>query len=99
MARLTFSTQEAPLRENETHIKPDRGWFVKVYDNDKNTYDEVISILVLATGCDEEEAYIEAWEIDHLGHSVVHISYEEECRLIAEVIEEIGIRVDVCENL
>jgi hypothetical protein len=73
------------------------GWMVTVFDNDFNTYDQVIFILMVATGCDEDEAYIETWEIDHLGQSVVHIADEPECRRVAGIIATIGIRVEVSE--
>lgn len=74
------------------------GWLVTVYNNDTNTYDEVIFILMVATGCDEEEAYIETWEIDHLGQSVVHVADEPECCRVAGIIATIGIRVEVSED-
>lgn len=70
------------------------GWIVTVYNNDHNTYQEVIAILVLATRCTAEEAYIEAWEIDHYGHSVVHRASESACQAAAEIIATIGIKVE-----
>jgi len=69
-------------------------WMVIVYNNDTNTYEEVMVILMLATGCDEQEAYIEAWEIDHYGKCVVYRASSDECRGVAEVISTIGIRVE-----
>jgi ATP-dependent Clp protease adaptor protein ClpS len=74
---------------------PEPGWQVVVYDTDTNTYEEVMTVLIIATGCDAEEAYMEAWEIDHLGHSIVHAASEEECRAAAEVIKTISIPVEV----
>lgn len=86
---------ESPLHELSQLPAQDRGWHVVVYNNDTNTYEEVILILLLATHCTEEEAAIETWEIDHLGQSVVHIAGEEECQSVAEVIRTIGIKVEV----
>lgn len=85
---------EAP--EREKHVLPSSGetWMVTVYNNDSNTYEEVMTVLMLATGCCSEEAYIEAWEIDHYGACVVHRSDENECRGAAEVIAVIGIKVE-----
>jgi len=77
----------------------DRGYLVRVYNNEYNTYEEVIHILMLATQCDFEEAEIETWEVDHLGSSVVHIAAQAECETAAGVISKIGIRVEVTENL
>ncbi len=73
-------------------------WIVTVYDNDYNTYDEVMTVLMVATGCTADEAYIETWEIDHLGCCVVHHASEPECREAAEIIATIGIRVEVSKE-
>lgn len=73
----------------------DEGWIVIVYNNDHNTYDEVIDILIKATACTLEEAEIETWEVDHLGKSVVHHGEQEECERAAAVIRTIGIKVEV----
>jgi ATP-dependent Clp protease adapter protein ClpS len=78
--------------------KGDRGWLVTVYDNDFNTVDEVEHILIVATGCNAEEAQIETWEVHHLGRSVVHISDEQECQQVAAVITQIGIEVRVTKD-
>jgi ATP-dependent Clp protease adaptor protein ClpS len=75
----------------------DQGWIVTVFNNDYNTYEQVMTILMAATGCTAEEAYIEAWEIDNLGKSVVHHAGEEECRTAAKVIATIGIKVEVTQ--
>jgi ATP-dependent Clp protease adapter protein ClpS len=74
------------------------GYVVIVYNNDHNTYDEVINILQRATGCTFEEAYIETWEIDHLGKSVVHHGDADECERAAGIIRTIGIQVEVRED-
>jgi ATP-dependent Clp protease adaptor protein ClpS len=74
-------------------------WLVTVFNNETNTYEEVITILIIATSCSPEEAWIETWEIDHLGHSVVHVGNEEECCAAAEIIATIGIRVEVTPEL
>jgi len=68
---------------------------VIVYDNDYNTFDEVISILMQATGCSVQEASMETWEIHHLGKSVVHHGSRAECERAARIIATIGIRVEV----
>lgn len=87
-------TIEAPQREASTQDSRGDGWEVMVYNNDTNTYEEVIMVLMLATDCDVEEAYIEAWEIDHYGKCVVHLADESDCRSAAEIIATIGIQVE-----
>ncbi|RYG35846.1 hypothetical protein EON81_11500 [bacterium] len=68
---------------------------VVVYDNDANTVDEVMDILILATECSVEEAEMETWEVDNLGKSVVHQADQERCEEVAEIIRTIGIKVEV----
>ena len=73
-------------------------WIVTVYDNDYNSIEQVILILIKATNCSLQEAEIETWEIHTLGKSVVHHGEEEECQKVANVIAQIGIRVEVSEE-
>jgi len=40
------------------------GWIVIVFNNEVNTWEEVVSILMLATKCSLDEAEMETWEID-----------------------------------
>lgn len=82
------------LGEQPTHQR-NGGWGVTIFNNDVNTYEEVIGILMSATGCTSEEAYIEAWEVDHYGTCLVHIAAEEECKSAAKMIATIGMRVEV----
>src|SRR5579859_6234581 len=86
------------LEERDTSRGHGEGWIVVVYNNDHNTYLEVIYILIQATGCTLEEAEIETWEVDHLGQSTVHHGGQEECERAAGVIRTIGIQVEVKEE-
>ncbi len=83
--------------EDTTGTGHDFGWIVTVFNNNYNTWDEVIYILQKATGCSMDEAYIETWEIDNLGQSVVHHGSEKECEKVASIIATIGIRVEVSQ--
>ncbi len=74
------------------------GWIVTVYNNERNTWEEVVDILRKATSCSFEEAHTETWEIDNLGHSVVHQGSESECNRAADIIATIGIEVKVSEG-
>lgn len=93
---MAGGTVVLPEREvEEIQGTPGGEWRVVVFDNDHNTFDEVIGILQIATGCSLEEAEMETWEIHHQGRSIVHYAGEEECRRVAEVIATIGIQVVV----
>jgi len=81
--------------------RPDDGsigsgaWLVTAYNNDYNTFEEVIEVLQAATGCTREEAEIETWEIHHFGSCVVHRASKQECERAARVISSIGVRTSV----
>lgn len=91
-------TIETPAPVDHSRVQHAPPWIVIVYDNDKNTFEEVIEILMIATQCTVEEAEIETWEVHHLGKSVVHLGAEDECNRVADVIRTIGLRVDVREE-
>ena len=99
MADSGTATTVLPERtERESDLGGDSGFIVVVYNNEHNTYPEVISILMQATACTQEEAEIETWEVDHLGQSVVHHGGQEECDRVAAIIRTIGIHVEVKEE-
>src|SRR4051812_11808958 len=77
------------LEDDIRHIGGGDGFIVIVYDNDTNTPEEVIMILLQATGCSLEEAQMETWEVHHLGKSVVHHGSREECERAAGIIRTI----------
>lgn len=84
----------APVLDPSARVQAEPRWHVTVFDNDTNTYEEVMTVLMIATSCTAEEAYIEAWEVDHYGSCVVHRADESECRGVADVVSTIGIRVE-----
>ncbi len=66
-----------------------------VHNNDTNTFDEVIDILMYATQCDAVEAQIETWEIHHHGQAGVHFADETTCHAVAAIVASIGIKTEV----
>jgi len=89
-----MATVTLPELDHQSSTAKQEEWTVIVYNNDVNTYEEVMTVLMLATGCDAEEAYIETWEVDHYGQASVHRAPEEECNRVADVIRAIGITVE-----
>ena len=89
---------ERPEVADSNTVQGGHDWIVTVFNNEVNTYDEVMIILMAATCCTMDEAAIETWEIDHLGKSVVHHGAQKECEKAATVIATIGIRVEVSQE-
>ncbi len=74
------------------------GWMVVIFNNDESSMQEVVEILMQATNCDAQEAYIEMWEAHHYGKASVHFASEAICTEVAAVISSIGVRTEVCEE-
>lgn len=70
-------------------------WMVTIFNNDVTPFDDVIRALIHATGCDAQEAAIEAWEAHHLGKAPVHFASQTECQTAAEIIYAVGVKTEV----
>ena len=68
---------------------------VIILDNPLNTMDEVVDILMVATGCGVEEAEIEMYEAHLRGRAAVHYASKDECNQVASNISSIGIQTEV----
>jgi ATP-dependent Clp protease adaptor protein ClpS len=66
-----------------------------IFNNEANSFDEVISIIMHATSCGIEEAQIETWEAHTYGEAAVHFAAESECVRVAHTIASIGVRTEV----
>ncbi len=70
-------------------------WMVVIYNNESNSMDEVIAVLIHATGCTAEEAEIEMWEAHTFGKAPVHFASKAECDEAARIISSVGIKTEV----
>jgi len=70
-------------------------WMVVIYNNETNSMEEVVEVLMCATGCTEDEAEIEMWEAHTFGKAPVHFAAKTECDEAARVISSIGIKTEV----
>lgn len=82
------------LAPQESNVQTGR-YMTVIYNNDTNTVDEVIAVLMVATGCDFEEAAIETWEAHHFGLAPVHFADREECKTVATIVGSIGVETEV----
>jgi hypothetical protein len=73
-------------------------WMVVIYNNDTNSMDEVVEILMFATGCNSEEAQIETWEAHTYGKAPVHFATKIECDDVAAIIAAIRIKTEVARE-
>ncbi len=92
MKRMSQTVLEPEVVDSQTGSA---GWMVVIYNNESNSMDEVLSILMTATSCTAEEAYIEMWEAHTFGKAAVHFSGRAECDRVAEIISSIGVKTEV----
>jgi len=70
-------------------------WMVVIYNNESNSMEEVVVILMSATGCNAEEAHIEMWEAHTFGKAPVHFADRAKCEDAAAIIASIGVKTEV----
>ena len=68
---------------------------VVIFNNETNSMEEVVEILIRATGCDVQEAEIEMWEAHTFGKAPVHFAAKTVCEEAARVISSVGIKTEV----
>jgi ATP-dependent Clp protease adapter protein ClpS len=68
-------------------------WAVRVIDNDRNTYEQVMRVTIEALGIGVEDAYAVAWTVDHEGSCVVVEAPRAQAEAVAAHIRTIGIEV------
>lgn len=66
-----------------------------IFNNETNSFDEVIDAIMIATSCGLDEARIETWEAHTYGQAAVHFDSEAECMRVASMISTIGVRTEV----
>lgn len=71
---------------------------VVIHNNDHTTMEDVVMVLMAATGCDLQEAYMETWEAHHYGKAPVHFADEVECHEVARIIATVGVATTVCKE-
>jgi len=71
---------------------------VVIFNNDYTPIDDVIRVLMEATGCTPEEAYMETWEAHHYGQAPVHFAGEAACLAVAAIIDRIGVKTAVMKE-
>lgn len=70
-------------------------WMVVIFNNDHTPMDDVIEVIMRATGCGLDEAYMEMWEAHTFGKAPCHFAAQSECQDVAATISAIGVETEV----
>lgn len=94
----TPSTYELPSLGDWTDIREgldiNGPWIVILYNCECHTFDDVIGILQVATGCTVDEAEFLALKVHHEGRAIVFDGTHEECDRVARIIGSIRLQVE-----
>jgi len=87
-----------------THRRPDlfdetthsllSDYIVIVFDNEYNTWEEVIGILQKATGCSLDAAEAITYEAHLTGRAIAYNGTQEECERVAGILRQIRLQVE-----
>jgi ATP-dependent Clp protease adapter protein ClpS len=69
-------------------------WVVILYNCDCHTFDDVIEVLCIATGCTVDEAAALALRVHEEGRAIVFDGTQAECERVAEIIGSVKLQVE-----
>lgn len=102
--KFTFSKTTIKLENNqETIAEPEEISTLDVeipakvilFNDDWHTFDEVITQLIKAIQCSEEQAESLAWEVHNNGKAVVFEGELSECLRVSSILEEIALHTQI----
>ncbi len=68
---------------------------VILFNDEVHTFDEVITQIIKATGCDVAKAEALTWEVHHRGKAVVYTGEITKCVQVSHVLEEIELSTQI----
>ncbi len=81
-----------PMRERQENLEVHKDrWMTVIYNNDFTPIDVVVTAVMLATDCSQEEAAMETWEAQYYGKAPIHFATESECARVAIVMHSVGV--------
>lgn len=83
------------LVEEETEERTDSPWRVILYNDEVHTFDDVITQIIKATGCNTAKAEELAWKVHTNGKAAVYEGSFEECFRVQGVLREIQLVTEI----
>ncbi len=68
---------------------------VILFNDEVHTFDEVITQIMKATGCNVSKAEALTWEVHHRGRAVVYTGEITKCVQVSHVLEEIQLSTQI----
>lgn len=93
MSELHPAPQSETDVTEETKVHPPAK--VILFNDEVHTFEEVISQIMKATGCDQPRAEALTWEVHHAGKANVFEGPMPECLRVSGVLEEIALHTQI----
>ena len=97
--QLNGTTTTPVLEPIEVDSTGSNRFALKVFNNETANWQQIISVLMLATKCTQDEAYAETWEIDKFGSALVHFGTKEVLEPMVPIIGRYAVSEIVPEFL
>lgn len=68
---------------------------VILFNDEMHTFEEVISQIIKATGCDLASAEALTWEVHHRGKAMVFVGEMRRCVKVSSILEEIDLTTQI----
>jgi ATP-dependent Clp protease adapter protein ClpS len=75
---------------------PASGWMTILFNDEVHTFQEVAQQLVKAVRCSLEKGLAFANVVHHTGSAIVYRGPKERCEAVADVLEQIRLKTQVC---
>ncbi|HRS01760.1 MAG TPA: ATP-dependent Clp protease adaptor ClpS [Bacteroidota bacterium] len=102
--KIEFSKTEIKLENNQETVEiPEEITTLDVeipakvilFNDDWHTFDEVITQLIKAIQCSNEQAESLAWEVHNKGKAIVFEGELSECLRVSSILEEIALHTQI----
>lgn len=99
MNTLNLEYHSGPMEwadpENDTLVDVGLATRVILYNDEEHTFDEVISQIIVATGCSYDHAEGLTYEVHLVGKAMVFEGQIPECLRVSGILEEIALQTQV----
>jgi ATP-dependent Clp protease adapter protein ClpS len=94
---VVVPTQTRTRPEKDLGIGLGEPWMVILFNDDVHAFDEVIAQVQKATGCSPGEAFQVTYAAHTNGQAVAYVGDKGACELVARVLREIDLKVELEE--
>ncbi len=84
-----------PEKDQDSDVLVQQPAKVILFNDEVHTFEEVISQIIKAVGCDLTKAEALTWEVHNTGKSMVYVGEMVKCMQVSSVLEEIDLMTQI----